>query len=131
MKFATLFLFLFLTSIKAWSCSFPMSGAQYDTQIEVVSIDNKGAFKFIVPAKMEGLDELEVNLGYSPINSDFKFMRESKRLDFKIFEGKAVGTFTVEKKEGLLPFLHVMWWPERPGLCGVAAVSEFIAASDT
>jgi hypothetical protein len=37
----------------------------------------------------------------------------------------------VVQKENLLPFLHVMWWPETSGLCGVAASSDFIGVSNT
>ncbi|MCG7530751.1 hypothetical protein MHM98_05195 [Psychrobium sp. MM17-31] len=58
-------------------------------------------------------------------------MQESQKLDFKVIDGNAVGTFTVVPRENLLPFLHVMWWPETPGLCGVAANSDFIGVGNT
>lgn len=109
-----------------------MSGEKYNKQIEVISTEIEGVYKFIIPSEMEGLDDLEVNLGYSPQDiEDFKFMKESQRLDFKIVGKNAVGTFSVVKKEKLLPFLHVMWWPEVAGLCGVAASSNFIGVSNT
>ena len=132
MKFVITLISLFCISTSVWSCSFPMSGEKYNKQIEVISTKDKGVYKFIIPSEMEGLDELEINLGYSPKNAeDFKFMRESLKLDFKVIDGNAVGTFTVVQKENLLPFLHVMWWPETAGLCGVAASSDFIGASNT
>jgi len=109
-----------------------MSGEKYNKQIEIISTKDKGVYKFIIPSEMEGLDELEINLGYSPKNAEgFKFMQESLRLDFKVIDGNAVGTFTVVQKDNLLPFLHVKWWPETAGLCGVAASSDIIGVSNT
>lgn len=127
MKLVITFIFLFCISTSVWSCSFPNRGAQYNRLIEVISTNDKSVYKFIVPSEIQGLDDLEVNLGYSPKNKEgIKFMREAVELNFKIVDGNAIGTFKVEPRENLLPFLHVMWWPKTQGLCGVAASSEFI-----
>jgi hypothetical protein len=132
MKFVITLISFFFISTSVWSCSFPMSGEKYNKQIELISTEDEGVYKFIIPSEIEGLNGLEINLGYSPTNAeDFKFMEDSQRLDFKIVGDNAIGTFTVVKKEKLLPFLHVMWWPEGLGLCGVAASSDFISVSNT
>jgi hypothetical protein len=109
-----------------------MSGEKYNKQIEVISTEDEEVYKFIIPSEMQGLNGLQINLGYSPTNAeDFKFMKESQRLDFTNVGDNAIGTFTVVKKEKRLPFLHVIWWPGGLGLCGIAASSDFIGVSNT
>ncbi|TMO49026.1 hypothetical protein [Pseudoalteromonas ruthenica] len=132
MKFGITLISLFCISTSVWSCTFPMSGEKYNKEIEIISTKDTDVYKFIIPSEMEGLDELEVNLGYSPKNAGgFKFMQESLKLDFKVIDGNAVGTFTVVQKETLLPFLHVVWWPETAGVCGVVASSDIIDVSNS
>jgi hypothetical protein len=111
-----------------------MSGDKYNNQIKVVSLNDEGLYKFIIPAKMEGLDDLEITLGYSRTDLEgFKLMEESEshKLDFSVVEKSAVGVFTISNKGKLQPYLHVMWWPKVGGLCGVVANSDFIGASNT
>jgi hypothetical protein len=68
MKFAISFILLlvvfFLTNAQA--CLAPMTGEKYNKQIEVTSTDIDGVYEFVIPLKMEGLDDLDVSLNYAP-----------------------------------------------------------------
>lgn len=77
MKLAIALFYIFCFSTNLLACSFPMVGDKYNEKIQIFSLHDEEQFKFIIPAEMAGLDDLEVTLGYSRTDLDgFKLMQE-------------------------------------------------------
>lgn len=133
MKFAISFILLlvvfFLTNAQA--CLAPMTGEKYNKQIEVTSTDIDGVYEFVIPLKMEGLDDLDVSLNYAPkhVNDVSKYAPYDS-LKIEIEGNNAIGTLTVEKNENWMPYLRAIWRPSFPTLCSVIAISDFIGISN-
>lgn len=114
------------------ACTIPAQGEQYNKQIQLIRLsDAKNAYRFIIPASMEGLSKLDVSLAYArPRDSGFKLAEMEKPLAFTVTHGLAVGKFVTSEEPDVKPYLRAMWWPDTAGLCGVVAVSEFIDSTD-
>lgn len=127
--FAILAIFACVNSAQA--CMIPEHGAQYDRQIEITKETGKHEYSFIVPASLSGLTRLEVTLAYTrKLEGGFKLSEVSIPLDYTVTDDMAVGAFVAAPKTGLMPYLHVMWWPDRGGLCGIRAQSELLSTSN-
>ena len=113
------------------ACMIPEHGAQYDRQVKISKETGKHEYSFTLPASLSGLTRLEVTLAYTrKLEGGFKLSEVSIPLDFTVTDDMAVGAFVAAPKTGLMPYLHVMWWPDRGGLCGIRAQSELLSTSN-
>ncbi len=113
------------------ACVIPAQGEQYNKQIQLIRLPDANAYRFVIPASMEGLNKLDVSLAYArPREGGFKLAEIEKPLAFTVTSGLAVGKFVASKESDVKPYLRAMWWPDTAGLCGVVAVSEFIDSTD-
>ncbi len=113
------------------ACMIPEHGAQYDRQVKISKETGKHEYSFTLPASLSGVTRLEVTLAYTrKLEGGFKLSEVSIPLDYTVTDDMAVGAFVAAPKTGLMPYLHVMWWPDRGGLCGIRAQSELLSASN-
>ena len=127
--FAMLGIFACVNTANA--CIIPEHGAQYDRLVEISKETGKHEYSFTLPASLSGLTRLEVTLAYTrKLEGGFKLSEVSIPLDYTVTDDMAVGAFVAAPKTGLMPYLHVMWWPDRGGLCGIRAQSELLRASN-
>jgi len=127
--FAMLGIFACVNTANA--CMIPEHGAQYDRQVKISKETGKHEYSFTLPASLSGLTRLEVTLAYTrKLEGGFKLSEVSIPLDYTVTDDMAVGAFVAAPKTGLMPYLHVMWWPDRGGVCGIRAQSELLRASN-
>ena len=127
--FAMLGIFACVNTANA--CMIPEHGAQHDRQVKISKETGKHEYSFTLPASLSGLTRLEVTLAYTrKLEGGFKLSEVSIPLDYTVTDDMAVGAFVAAPKTGLMPYLHVMWWPDRGGVCGIRAQSELLRASN-
>jgi len=127
--FAMLGIFACVNTANA--CMIPEHGAQYDRQVKISKETGKHEYSFTLPASLSGLTRLEVTLAYTrKLEGRFKLSEVSIPLDYTVTDDMAVGAFVAAPKTGLMPYLYVMWWPDRGGLCGIRAQSELLSTSN-
>ena len=124
-----LFLFVllqFFLTQNTSACSFPNSGDEYNSKIEVTVLEGELKYKFAAPAMVNESGFTEVYLSYSREHEGFIMAEESIELQFEKVGDKIIGRFTLTPKDGLRPYLRVYWQPSSPGLCGTVAISSFL-----
>ncbi|APV48875.1 hypothetical protein BWI17_03775 [Betaproteobacteria bacterium GR16-43] len=85
-------------------------------------------YRVRVPKNLEGdLREAEVILAYSNQHpGGIPIYEPYETISTRPIGKSLVGEFAVRKGEGR-PYVNVMWWHKRPGMCGISAHTGFLA----
>ena len=121
-------LFILLTiSNVAFTCSDPIGGPEYDSQIIVTKLEQKNSYSVSVPRYMKNMpNEAQIILAYSGTYAGgIPVYEKNEILNPKVVGDNLVVKFNVFKKEKR-PYIVVMWWHEFSGMCGIQANTKFI-----
>jgi hypothetical protein len=123
-----LLIVMVVTSSFAQACFVPRGGPDFDRLVFIEKLPQLNTYRVTVPRHLENeLREAEIILAYSkdhaggiPIYDPFQILHATATNE------KRSAVFQVERREGLRPYIVVMWWNKVDGLCGVQANTGFL-----